>query len=94
MGIYYDERTKVDYVLRNKEGKELARFHIGEISEETLNAIDGAKWIFRREIASGIASFDTEIYTDIEFNPILQKQLKREPEQLSLFSVGETKGIK
>ena len=73
----------IEYVLRNSEGKELARIPLGKISQKDMNLIDEANYTFHDQITSDI----------IEFNEA-KRTTKKEYEQLSLFSVCETKGIK
>lgn len=83
MGDYLRKKYNIDYVLRNDEGKELARINLGTISDKEMKMIDEANYAFHNQIASDIIEFTEE-----------KKTFKKEPEQLSLFSVGETKGIK
>ena len=78
------KKFKIDYVLRNPDGKELARIPLGKISQQEMDLIDKANYTFHNQIASDI----------IEFSEIKRNYKKQEYEQLSLFSVGELKGIK
>lgn len=84
MGEYLRKKYNIDYVLRNDEGKELARINLGTISDKEMKMIDEANYAFHNQIASDI----------IEFSEVKRNYKKQEYEQLSLFSVGETKGIK
>jgi len=79
-----DKNLIVDYVLRNKDGKEIARINLGKISQEEMNLIDKANYAFHNEITSDV----------IEFSEVKKIHKEKEPEQISLFSVGEIKGIK
>ena len=79
-----NRKFTIEYVLRNSEGKELARIPLGKISQKEMNLIDEANYAFHDQIASDI----------IEFSEVKRNYKKQEYEQLSLFSVGETKGIK
>ena len=79
-----NRKFTIEYVLRNSEGKELARISLGKISQKEMNLIDEANYAFHDQIASDI----------IEFSEVKRNYKKQEYEQLSLFSVGETKGIK
>ena len=77
-------KIKVDYVIKNKEGKELARINLGKISQKEINMIDEANYSFNDQIENNV----------IEFSYVKRNYKKQEYEQLSLFSVGEIKGIK
>ena len=79
-----NKKFKEDYVLRNKDGKEIARINLGKISQEEMNLIDEAKYAFHNEITSDV----------IEFSEVKKIHKEKEPEQISLFSVCEIKGIK
>lgn len=79
----YVRKFTIDYVITNDEGKELARIPLGKISQKEINLIDEANYAFFEQNTHNMIN----IYQE-------KKNYKKEPEQLSLFSVGELKGIK
>lgn len=79
----YLRKYNIDYVLTNKDGKELARVNLGKISQMEMNLIEKANYAFHDQIAHNMIVINEQ-----------KKTFKKEPEQLSLFSVEELKGIK
>jgi len=69
-------KYNIDYVLTNKDGKELARVNLGKVSQMEINLMEKAKYAFHDQIAHYMIVINEE-----------KKTFKKEPEQLSLFTV-------